>query len=114
MNTQLAAGKTIAALAKEKGVDINKIIATYVAEEQAEHPDMSAADVTARVTARVNNAGKGGRDGRGGRDGSDGDGTGHRGKGGGRHGHGGKGDDNDADDNETSTKSTQAPTTKAA
>lgn len=89
MNTQLAAGKTIAALAKEKGVDINKIIATYVAEEQAEHPDMSAADVTARVTARVNN-------------------------GGGRHGHGGKGDDNDADDNETSTKSTQAPTTKAA
>jgi hypothetical protein len=68
LNTALASGKTVAALAKEKGVDLNKIIATWVAEEQAEHPEMAAADVTKRVTDQANGVapvggGKGGRHG---------------------------------------------------
>ena len=54
LNTSLAAGKTIAALATEKGVNVQTIIAAYVAEEQAEHPDMAAADVAKRVADRVN------------------------------------------------------------
>ena len=66
------AGKTIATLAKEKGVDLQKIIAAYVAEEQAEHPTMAAADVLKRVTDRVNGvAGNGGP--------GDGHGRGHHG-----------------------------------
>jgi hypothetical protein len=68
LNTALASGKTVAALAKEKGADLNKIIATWVAEEQAEHPEMAAADVTKRVTDQANGVapvgrGKGGRHG---------------------------------------------------
>jgi predicted trehalose synthase len=54
LNTALASGKTVAALAKEKGADLTKIIATWVTEEQAEHPDMAAADVTKRVTDQAN------------------------------------------------------------
>jgi hypothetical protein len=54
LNTALNSGKTIAALATEKGVNIQTIINTYVAEEQAEHPEMAAADVQKRVTDRVN------------------------------------------------------------
>jgi hypothetical protein len=66
LNTALASGKTVAALAKEKGVDLNKIIATWVAEEQAEHPTDAAADVAKRVTDQANgvastHGGKGGR-----------------------------------------------------
>jgi hypothetical protein len=68
LNTALASGKTVAALAKEKGADLNKIIATWVVEEQAEHPEMAAADVTKRVTDQANGVapvgrGKGGRHG---------------------------------------------------
>jgi phage tail protein X len=48
-------GKTIAQLATEKGVNLQTIIATWVAEEQAEHPDMSAATVLQRVTDSANN-----------------------------------------------------------
>jgi hypothetical protein len=54
LNTALDSGKTIAGLAKEKGVDVQTIITAYVAEEQAEHPEMSVAEVTQRVTDRVN------------------------------------------------------------
>jgi pyruvate/2-oxoglutarate dehydrogenase complex dihydrolipoamide acyltransferase (E2) component len=68
LNAAVASGKTVAVLAKEKGVDLNKIIATWVAEEQAEHPEMAAADVTKRVTDQANGVapvggGKGGRHG---------------------------------------------------
>ena len=59
LDTAMKSGKTIAALATEKGVDVQKIIANYVLEEQAEHPTMSAADVLARVTNRVNNVNSG-------------------------------------------------------
>jgi hypothetical protein len=46
--------KSIAAIAKEKGVNVQTIIDAYVAEEKAEHPDMAAADVVKRVTDMVN------------------------------------------------------------
>jgi hypothetical protein len=83
LNTALASGKTVAVLAKEKGVDLGKIIATWVAEEQAEHPDMTAADVTKRVTDQANGiAPVGGRHGGG----HGGGGHGGGGHGGGRHG----------------------------
>jgi hypothetical protein len=81
LNTALTSGKTVATLAKEKGVDLNKILATWIAEEQAEHPDMAAADVTKKITDQANGvAAVGGKD--GGRVGKGGGGRG------GRHGHG--------------------------
>ena len=55
LNAARTAGKTIAQLATEKGVNLQTIIATWVAEEQAEHPTMSAADVLKRVTDSANN-----------------------------------------------------------
>jgi hypothetical protein len=67
LNTALASGKTVAVLAKEKGVDLNTIIATWVAEEQAEHPEMAAADVTKKVTDQANGVAST-RNGRGGKD----------------------------------------------
>ncbi len=54
LQTAVQSGKSIAALAKEKGVDVQKIIAVLVAEEQSEHPEMNSADITQRVTDRVN------------------------------------------------------------
>ena len=54
LQTAVQSGKSIATLAKEKGVDVQKIIAVLVAEEQSEHPEMSSADITQRVTDRVN------------------------------------------------------------
>ena len=70
LQTALQSGKSIATIAKEKGVDVNKVIAAFVAEEQAEHPELTAAQVTQRVTDRVNGVGPvGGRGVRGGRGG---------------------------------------------
>ena len=67
LQTALQSGKSIATIAKEKGVDVNKVIAAYVAEETAEHPELTAAQVTQRVTDRVNGvAPTGGPGGKGG------------------------------------------------
>ena len=78
LQTALQSGKSIATIAKEKGVDVNKVIAAFVAEEQAEHPELTAAQVTQRVTDRVNGVGPvGGRGGRGGRGGGGGGGLGN-------------------------------------
>jgi hypothetical protein len=54
LQTAMQSGKSIAAIAKEKGVDVNKVIAAYVAEETAEHPELTAAQVTQQVTDRIN------------------------------------------------------------
>ena len=54
LQTQLSGGKTIAQVATAKGVAIQKVIDAVVSEEKAEHPTMSAADVTTRVTNMVN------------------------------------------------------------
>ena len=54
LQTAMQSGKSIATIAKEKGVDVQKIISALVAEEQAEHPDKNVADITQRVTDRVN------------------------------------------------------------
>jgi hypothetical protein len=54
LRTAQASGKTIAQLASEKGVNLQTILATYVSEEQAEHPEMTAAVVLQRVTDSVN------------------------------------------------------------
>jgi hypothetical protein len=55
LNAARTAGKTIAQLATEKGVNLQSIINAWVAEEQAEHPTMAAADVLKRVTDSANN-----------------------------------------------------------
>ena len=54
LRTQLQAGQTVAQIAGAKGVDVQKVIAAFVAEEKVEHRDVSDAAVTARVTDRVN------------------------------------------------------------
>ncbi len=85
LRTQLEAGKTIAAIAAEKGVDVNKVISALVDEAKAHlaqevtdgkitqaQADERIATLTERITERVNNprpAGdhdgpKGGPDGR--------------------------------------------------
>jgi hypothetical protein len=48
------AGKTVAQLATEKGVDINKVIESLVAAEKAEHPDRTEAEIRQHVTNMVN------------------------------------------------------------
>jgi hypothetical protein len=96
LQTELAAGKTIAQIATAKGVNLQTVIDAFVADEMAEHPDMTKEEATARVTARVNgrqgaegggrrHGKRGGRDG-GGRDGGGRDGGGR--DGGGRDGGG--------------------------
>lgn len=77
LQTQLSAGKTVAQIATDRGVSLQKVIDAYVAEEVAEHPEMSRADVVTKVTNRLNGVrpeggaggpggpGRGGRGGRG-------------------------------------------------
>jgi hypothetical protein len=48
------AGKTIAQLAAEKSVDLNIVINALVAEEKAEHPDRTEAEIRQHVTDMVN------------------------------------------------------------
>jgi hypothetical protein len=90
LQTELAAGKTIAQIATAKGVNLQTVIDAFVADEMAEHPDMTKEEATARVTARVNGRqgaeGGGRRHGkRGGRDGGGRDGGGRGGRGIGSH-----------------------------
>ncbi len=54
LQTQMAAGKTIAQIATEKGVSLDTIVNAYLAEEQAEHPEATAADLKARILDRLN------------------------------------------------------------
>ena len=54
LQTALSADKTVAQLATEKGVNLQTVIAAVVVEEQAEHPTLTAAEVTTRVTNMVN------------------------------------------------------------
>jgi hypothetical protein len=61
LQTALQSGKTIAQIAADKGVTVQKVIDAWVADEQQEHPEMTAADITARVTAMVNGTLQGGR-----------------------------------------------------
>lgn len=54
LQTAMQSGKTIAQVAADKGVSVQKVIDAFVADEKEEHPDMAAADITARVTDIVN------------------------------------------------------------
>jgi hypothetical protein len=54
LQTAMQSGKTIAQVAAAKGVSVQKVIDAFVADEKEEHPDMAAADITARVTDMVN------------------------------------------------------------
>jgi hypothetical protein len=54
LQTELSSGKTVAQIASAKGVSLQTVIDAYVAEEMAEHPELTKADVVARVTDRVN------------------------------------------------------------
>ncbi len=54
LQTAMQSGKTIAQVAADKGVSVQKVIDAFVADEKEEHPDMAAADITARVTDMVN------------------------------------------------------------
>jgi voltage-gated potassium channel Kch len=54
LQTELASGKSIAAIASAKGVAVQTVIDAYLAEEVAEHPGVDKATLTARVTAMVN------------------------------------------------------------
>ena len=65
LETALQSGKTIAQIAKDKGVDVQKVIAALVAEEKTEHPTATDADITTRVTAMVNGLRPAGGRGRG-------------------------------------------------
>ena len=54
LQTELTPGKTIAQVATAKGVALQSVIDAIVAEDKVEHPDATAADLTARVTNMVN------------------------------------------------------------
>ena len=71
--TALRSGKSLAAIAKEKGVDVQKVIDALVAEAKQRladavkdgrltqaQADQRLKDLTARITERVNSAGPGG------------------------------------------------------
>lgn len=79
--TELKAGKTIAAVAGEKSVDVNAVIDAMVADVLEKRPDADEAEVRERVTTLVNEGGPIGRGGPGG----------HGGGPGGRMGRGGPG-----------------------
>lgn len=80
LTTALNSGKTAAAVAKEKSVDVAKVIDAVVASDKAEiaaavkagtmtqaQADQRLADLTTHVTAEVNGTGGGGPGGHGGR-----------------------------------------------
>lgn len=54
LKTQMDAGKTIAQIATAKGVSLDTIVNAYLVEEQAEHPEATAADLKVRILDRLN------------------------------------------------------------
>ncbi len=54
LKTQMDSGKTIAQIATAKGVSLDTIVDAYLVEEQAEHPEATAADLKARILDRLN------------------------------------------------------------
>lgn len=54
LKTQMDSGKTIAQIATAKGVSLDTIVNAYLVEEQAEHPEATAADLKARILDRLN------------------------------------------------------------
>ena len=55
LKTALDSGQTVTQLATSKGVDINAVVDAVLVEEQAEHPEATAADLKARIVDRFNN-----------------------------------------------------------
>ena len=55
LKTALDSGQTVSQLATSKGVDINVVVNAVLVEEQAEHPEATAADLKARIVDRFNN-----------------------------------------------------------
>ena len=54
LQSALQVGKSIAQVATETGVSVQKVIDALVAVEQQEHPAEAVADITARITTQVN------------------------------------------------------------
>ncbi len=54
LDTALKSGKTIATIAKEKGIAVETVISALTADEKSEHPDRTDAELTARITDLVN------------------------------------------------------------
>lgn len=110
LTTALNSGKTAAAVAKEKGVDVQKVIDAIVAADKAEfaaavkagtmtqaQADQMTSGLTAHVTDEVNGvAGRGGPGGQGG-----------------GRGHGGFGGPNGSDPNGSNPSSSAAPSASA-
>jgi hypothetical protein len=54
LQTAMQSGKSIAAIATEKGIAVSTVISALIADEKAEHPERTDAELTAHVTDMVN------------------------------------------------------------